>query len=717
MTCAACANSVESMLGHTKGVQSASVNFAANTVNVAFDESETAFPKMREALQAIGYDIQETVDVEKQRAEKAAALKTLRQKVWVAAIFSIPVFLMSMVLPSFPYDKWAMLALALPVILYSGREFYVNAWKKLMHWQFNMDTLIALGTGAAFIFSLINTFIPQFLIKAGLEPHVYYESAVVIITLILFGNYLEEKAKSNTSSAIEKLLGLQAKKARIVENGEEREIPIDEVQKGAILSIKPGEKVPVDGIVEEGSSYLDESMVTGEPEAVRKEAGANVIGGTINQQGHFLMKAQKVGAETMLSQIIHMVQEAQGTKAPAQKLADKISAIFVPTVISIAAVAFLVWYIVGPDPAFTNAFVVLITVLIIACPCALGLATPTAITVGIGRGANEGILIKDAETLERAREISMLLVDKTGTLTEGKPRVVDWQLVSGKEEVAAVVQAMESKSEHPLGQAVVRYLVEQNMQKVEIEGFESITAQGVKATYKGKAYRVGKPEWTGADQAEGALKEAFDKVIAEGKTVIGIAEEDRLVGFAALEDPVKQEAKAAVKHLQDKGIKVVMLTGDNEKAAARVAEQVGIDDFHAKLLPEDKVKWLDHYHDQGYKVAMAGDGINDAPALAKAEVGLAMSTGTDVAIESAGITLLKGDISKIAEAILLSRKTVGTIRGNLFWAFFYNVLAIPIAAGVLYPINGFLLNPMIAGGAMAFSSLSVVMNSLLLKRR
>jgi P-type Cu2+ transporter len=591
-----------------------------------------------------------------------------------------------------------------------------------MHRSANMDTLIALGTGVAFVYSLFNTLFPEYLIRFGIEPHIYYESTVVIITLVLFGNLMEARAKEKTSSAIEKLIGLQPNQATLLKDGNQILVPIDDVQVDDLILIRPGEKIPVDGKVVEGSSYVDESMVTGEPLAVGKKEGDTALGGTINKNGSFTMRAEKVGTDTMLSRIIMMVQDAQGSKAPVQKLADKISSIFVPIVVAIALISFGIWIYLGPEPAFTNALIILVTVLIIACPCALGLATPTAITVGIGKGALNGILIRNAEALEKSRDIDILLIDKTGTVTKGKPEVTD--VVNSPEIDTKLFRnllfTIESNSEHPLAEAIVNGLKkEANVSQLKVSGFENTPGKGVGAFYKDHHYKIGSPRLLKENniQPVGGLMDQIIRLEQEGKTVVVVLRDSSLIGLVAVKDTIKESSPHAIKTLQEMGIQVVMLTGDSKYNAEKIGMEVGITEIVAEVLPEEKADWVLKYQAEGKKVAMAGDGINDAPALALADVGIAMGTGADIAMESAQITLVKGDIGKIAEAIKLSRETVKTIRQNLFWAFFYNVISIPVAAGVLYPINGFLLSPMIAGGAMAFSSVSVVLNSLRLKMK
>lgn len=722
MSCAACASSVESMLKTQKGVSEANVNFANHTVAVSYDASIVSPAQLKKTLDEIGYElVTETVDAEQLRAEKKETLNGLKKKLLIAAIFSLPVFVLSMFMIEIPFKNWVLLVFSIPVIFYSGRAFYINAWKKLKHATTNMDTLIALGTGTAFLFSLFNTLFPEYLLQFGLQPHVYYESAVVIITLILFGNFMEEKAKDRTSSAIEKLIGLQPREANMIKNGNIFTVDVNEVTVGDILLIKPGAKIPLDGIVVAGNSYVDESMVTGEPEHALKKEEDKLVGGTINQRGSIEMRVEKVGEDTMLARIIKMVRDAQGSKAPAQKLADKISSIFVPIVIAIAVLSFIIWMIAGPG--FSTAFVVLVTVLIIACPCALGLATPTAITVGIGKGANHGILIKDAEALEKVKDIDVLLVDKTGTITEGKPAVADFIVSKNceEEELLKVIYLLEQKSEHPLAKSILDHLQNRgiNTGQLQLQNFQSITGEGVEGQINEKHYFIGsiarlKNKLVKVDKS---IEIALETLEQSSKTIVMVTKEDTVVAAMTIDDQLKSNARDAIATLHKEKIKVVMVTGDNNGVARRMADQAGIDEVYAEVLPEEKLKLVSKFQEANKKVAMAGDGINDAPALARADVGIAMGSGTDIAIESAALTLVKGDISKIAQAIQLSRQTSRTIKENLFWAFIYNIITIPVAAGILYPFTGFLLNPMIAGGAMAFSSVSVVLNSLRLKQK
>jgi Cu2+-exporting ATPase len=710
MTCAACARSVENMLKFTEGVDDAKVNYASGQVQVSFQEDAVGFAEMQTAVQAIGYDLAEVIDLEKTQREKEAYLKETKQKFWVALGFSLPVFLLSMVFKGLPFEEWVMLGFSLPVIFYSGKDFYISAFKKIRHKQFNMDTLIAMGTGSAFLFSLIVTFSPSFL---GTN-HLYYESAVVIITLILLGNYLEERAKAGTGKAIQELMGLQPSVATIITEKGEQQIDIEDLREGDFVKLLPGEKVPVDGVISSGHVFVDESMLTGEPEAAEKNEGDKVSAGTINLSGAATLKTERTGSGTQLAQIIELVNEAQNSQAPAQKLADKISSVFVPIVIAIASLAASLWYFVGPEPEVINAFTIFITVLIIACPCALGLATPTAIMVGIGKGAKSGILIKNAEALERLGSIEILMLDKTGTVTEGKPKIQQ-EFVNpdfAKEELLSALVSLEKNSEHPIAEMILAKYSQASIQKVD--QFKSQSGVGVSGYINGIRWSV---EKAAKESTQQWYREAIEQLEKYGSTIVELRKEGGPVLVLGLADALKKEAKQEAKRIQKLGVEVMLLTGDNDKTAQIVSDALGISEYRSGLLPKDKFGIIEEYQQKGKKVAMVGDGINDAPALSLADVGIAMGTGTDVAMASSDVTLLHGDISKIYQAINLSKQTTKTIRQNLFWAFFYNALAIPIAAGVLYPINGFLLNPMVAGGAMAFSSLTVVLNSLWLKSR
>ena len=726
MSCASCAVSTESILKAQEGVINAEVNFANSSVAVEFMPDMIGPGEMKTALQMVGYDlvIDESENAQVQlENEQAAKLKSLQRKTLLAALFSFPVVVIGMFFMDMPYANWIMWALSTPVILVFGKQFYVNAWNQLKHRNANMDTLVALSTGIAYVFSVFNTLFPHFWHSRGLHAHVYFEAAAVIIAFILLGKWLEERAKSSTSSAIKKLMGLSPKTVRIINSaGEEMEVPAGTVQVNDIIVVKPGEKVPVDGKVTTGSSFIDESMISGEPLPVEKKKDDPVFAGTVNQKGSFRFRAVKVGGETVLAQIIKMVQEAQGSKAPVQKLVDKIAGIFVPVVVGIAVLTFFVWLLLGGENAITQGLLAMIAVLVIACPCALGLATPTAIMVGVGKGAENGILIKDAESLEKAHRIDAIVLDKTGTITEGKPEVTEiiWRerMEEGdKKRLASVLLAMESRSEHPLAEAVVRFLKTQKTPEAELQDFESITGRGVEAHDGNFSYIAGNQTFMVEKRVAvpELLREHAKGLQEQAKTVIWFAADNKAVAIIAIADQVKPTSEKAVRTLQEMGVEVYMLTGDNQQTAAAVAEKAGIRHFKAGVMPADKADFIKTLQSQGKVVAMAGDGINDAHALAQADVSIAMGKGTDIAMDVAKMTLISSDLLHIPKAIRLSRQTVRLIHQNLFWAFIYNLIGIPIAAGVLYPFTGFLLNPMIAGAAMALSSVSVVSNSLRLK--
>ncbi|MCM4166615.1 Copper-exporting P-type ATPase [Arenibacter antarcticus] len=723
MTCASCASSVESVLKHTKGVFDASVNFANSSVLVEYDEA-LSHNQLQNALREVGYDIiidaEDPTEVQRELQQKNYQ-DIKRRTIW-SAILTLPIFVVGMFYMQWEPGKWTSLVLTIPILFWFGRSFFINAYKQAKHGKANMDSLVALSTGIAFLFSLFNTFFPEFWLSRGIEPHVYYEAATVIITFISLGKLMEEKAKSNTSSAIKKLMGLQPKTLKIIENGEEIEIPISSVQVGQTILVRPGEKIPVDGKVSKGRSYVDESMITGEPVPVEKTKDEKVFAGTVNQKGSFQFVAEKVGSETLLSQIIKMVQQAQGSKAPVQKLVDKIAGIFVPIVLVISIITFIVWMLVGGDNAFSHALLTSVAVLVIACPCALGLATPTAIMVGIGKGAENNILIKDAESLELGYKVNVVILDKTGTITEGKPLVTDilWkEKLENENEYQKILLAVESQSEHPLAEAVVNHLKEQNVEPAEITSFESITGKGVKAkTENGLKYYVGNHRLMVDNnvQIDSSLMQAAESLEDQAKTVIFFGSEKQVLAILAITDKIKETSNKAIATLQERGIEVYMLTGDNNKTASAVAKQVGISNYKGEVMPSDKAAFVEQLQAEGKIVAMVGDGINDSHALAQANVSIAMGKGSDIAMDVAKITLITSDLQSIPKALELSKRTVLGIRQNLFWAFIYNIIGIPIAAGVLYPINGFLLDPMIAGAAMAFSSVSVVANSLRLKR-
>ena len=720
MSCASCAISAESIVKGLKGVVNASVNFASATLAVEYLPDEISPENMRDAIQDGGYDlfIEEDKNTTAETLEEIHRKKfgDLKQKTILAIVFSIPIVAIGMFFMHMPYANEIMWALSTPVIFWLGKDFFINAWKQAKHRSANMDTLVALSTSVAYLFSLFNTLFPDFCIARGVEAHVYFEAASVIIAFILLGRLLEEKAKGNTSSAIKKLMGLQPKTVTIVqEDGSHNQIPIENVSIGDLILVKPGEKIAVDGRITEGTSYVDESMLSGEPVPVLKEADEKVFAGTINQKGSFRFKAEKVGSETMLAQIIKMVQEAQGSKAPVQKLVDKIAGIFVPVVISIAIVSFIVWLILGGNGGFTHGLLALVTVLVIACPCALGLATPTAIMVGVGKGAEKGILIKDAESLELAKKINAVVLDKTGTITEGKPEVTDILWLNNDDSRKAALLSLEKQSEHPLAEAVIRYFDAEV--PIPVSGFESITGKGAKGFVDGQLYFVGNCKLLNDNDI--AINEILNnkakELSSQSKTVIWFADDKQAIAVVAIADKIKATSQTAVRQLQSSGIEVYMLTGDNESTAKEIAARTGIKHYKAEELPQQKAEFIKQLQAQGKIVAMVGDGINDSTALAQADLSIAMGKGSDIAMDVAKMTIISSDLTKIPEAIKLSRQTVTTIRQNLFWAFIYNLIGIPIAAGILFPINGFLLNPMIAGAAMALSSVSVVSNSLRLK--
>lgn len=720
MSCAACATRVEKTLNRQPGVYHAQVNYAAATATVEYNPQECTPETLKGAIQNAGYDLVIETNAQKEKiAEDAHSRKyrQLKQRTLFSLILSMPVAIIGMCFMDWTYANYVMWILSTPVVFWLGRDFYRNAWKQLKHRTSNMDTLVAVSTGIAYTFSLFNLFWPEFWLSRGIHPHVYFEAASVIISFILLGRLLEEKAKGNTSEAIKKLMGLQPATVTILTpEGQLKEIPVEQVQQGQRLVVKPGSRIAVDGTVYEGSSYVDESMLTGEPLPTEKTPGAKVYAGTINQKGRFSFIADKVGSETVLAHIIHMVQDAQGSKAPVQQLVDRIAAIFVPTILSIAVLSFLAWIWLDNANGFTHGLLAAVTVTIIACPCALGLATPTAIMVGIGKGAENGILIKDAESLETARKVNAIVLDKTGTLTEGRPTVTDISDPLLRSPLGDVLFTLESASEHPLAQAIVQY---QTRQLLPMEEFESLTGLGVRGKINGTYYYAGNRRLLETHHltVSPALTEEAARLSQEAKTVIWLADSQQALGLVAIADRIKPTSKEAVRQLQEIGISTYMLTGDNPETAQRIAAQCGITHFQAEVLPQQKAQFIKDLQKEGKIVAMVGDGINDSAALAQADLSIAMGKGSDIAMDVAKMTLISSDLNKITDAIRLSQATVRTIRENLFWAFIYNLIGIPVAAGILYPINGFLLNPMIAGAAMAMSSVSVVSNSLRLKRK
>lgn len=722
LSCASCAISVESMLKAQEGVIDAAVNFANSSAWVEYLPGKSSLVNFKSAIQSIGYDLLiEDEGHDHQEEMHIIHYKKIKNKTLWASVLAFPVVVIAMFLMDIPYANGIMLILTTPVIVWFGRGFFINAFKQAKQGKANMDTLVALSTGIAYLFSLFSTVFPEFWHNRGQHVHVYFEAAAVIIAFILLGKVLEERAKSNTSSAIKKLIGLQPNTVNVIlENGQEKEIPISQVIIGDKLLVKPGDKIPVDGEIISGSSFIDESTITGESIPVEKEKGGRVFAGTINQKGSFVIVAQKVGGETILAQIIKMVQQAQGSKPPVQKLVDKIAGIFVPVVMAISVLTFVIWMIFGSDDAITQALLAMVSVLVIACPCALGLATPTAIMVGMGKGAENGILIKDAESLELTHKVNAIVLDKTGTITEGKPAVTDmvWNVnESNQAELEQILYAIESQSEHPLAEAVTASLKPNSEYRIITDKFESITGKGVMTNYGSHVYLVGNQKLLD-DYKVSITKTIIAQIEAwqhEGKTVICFARDTELLAIIAIADKIKKTSAKAISELQNQGIAVYMLTGDNVQTAKAVAQKVGLKNFKAEVMPSDKADFIKELQNQGKIVAMVGDGINDSHALAQSDVSIAMGKGSDIAMDVAKMTIISSDLQLISKAIRLSKLTVNTIHQNLFWAFVYNVIGIPVAAGILFPIWGFMLNPMIAGAAMALSSVSVVSNSLRLK--
>ncbi len=721
MSCAACAGSVERFLNNQEGVNAAAVNFANETAQIEFTEI-TSFETLKSAVQSIGYDLIETdSDEGKEQAEqvKENEYRKLRKRVIGAMIFSVPLFIIGMFFMDMPYGNYIMWALSTPMLFYFGQQFYVGAWNQLKHRSANMDTLVAMSTGIAYLFSVFNTLYPQFWEKRGIHAHVYFEASGIIIAFILLGKLLEERAKGNTSSAIKKLMGLQPKTVTIITpEGNQQEVAVNTLQVGTIVLVKPGERIAVDGEVVEGNSYVDESTINGEPIPVSKTAGDKVFAGTMNQKGSFQFRAEKVGGETLLAQIIKMVEEAQGSKAPVQQLADKISAIFVPTVMIIALITFILWMIFAKEFNFEHGLIAAVTVLIIACPCALGLATPTAIMVGVGKAAEKGILIKDAESLELAQKVTTVILDKTGTITEGKPVVVNEKWFNEEDLFKNILFSIEKSSEHPLADAIVEKMSSTGIFLPSLV-VENISGQGIQGKYEGENYFVGNAILMKEKGIELTTEQTdwLNGELQKAHTVVLFANTSEVLAIISIADKIKSTSIEAVKRMHKNGLKMVMLTGDNKQTAAAVAKEVAIDAFEANVLPSEKANYVKTLQEKGEVVAMVGDGINDSNALAQADVSIAMGKGSDIAMDVAKMTIISSDLVKVSDAIHVSKQTSAAIRQNLFWAFIYNVIGIPIAAGILYPINGFLLDPMWAGAAMAFSSVSVVSNSLLLKYR
>ena len=737
MSCASCANTIEQALSAVLGVVECHVNFGAEQATVVYEPSQTRPQQLQQAVEAVGYHARPLEDAtgstDAERSDQRAEAQALSRKIWVGGTLSLVLVIGSLpamtglhipFIPMWLHNFWLQAALTAPVQFWCGGEFYVNAWKAFKHHAASMDTLIALGTSAAFFYSLWITIFPTFLTAQGLPAQVYYETAAIVTTLILLGRMLENRAKGQTSAALRALLGLQAKTARVVRQGQELDIPIANVMIDEVIRVRPGEKIPVDGVITEGASTIDESMVTGESLPVQKQAGNEVIGATMNKTGSFQFRATKIGKDTFLAQIAQMVQQAQGSKAPIQKLADQVAGYFVPVVIAIAILAFVIWFNVMGN--FNLALITMVEVLIIACPCALGLATPTSVMVGTGKGAEYGILIKGAESLELAHQIQTIVLDKTGTLTQGQPSVTDFMVVStiAPEKRASLLTwmaAVERNSEHPLAEAIVQYAQESasglSVQNLSVQNFAAIAGSGVEGKVSEHLVQIGTRRWM---QELGIATESLQNHQAhwepEGKTVVWIAVDRQVQAIAGIADRLKPSSLTAVRALQKMGLEVVMLTGDNRATAESIARQVGITRVLAEVRPAQKAAQIQALQQEGKIVAMVGDGINDAPALAQAQVGIAIGTGTDVAIAASDITLISGDLQGIVTAIELSRATMRNIRQNLFFAFFYNLLGIPIAAGILFPVLGWLLSPVIAGAAMALSSVSVLTNALRLRQ-
>lgn len=723
MHCAACAARINKVLGKQAGVVECSVNLAANNVSLKYNSTVTTAENLAEAVGRMGFrlivDSGGEAEAESEGKKRYKKLKT--NTLW-AILLSFPIVLLSMVFMNVPYANEIMALLATPVVLYFGRGFFVNAWKQLKQKSANMDTLVALSIGVAYLFSLFNMLYPEFWLKRGVQPHVYFEASSVIVAFILLGRTLEEKAKGNTTTAIKKLIGLAPKTAMLVsDDGSMNEVVIETIKVGDLIAVRPGEKIPVDGVVVSGTSYVDESMLSGEAVPVSKTVDGTVYAGTINQKGSFKFRATKVGSDTMLAMIIRMVQEAQGSKAPIQRIVDKVAGVFVPVIVSIAMLSMILWIALGGDDGVVHGILAFVTVVIIACPCALGLATPTAIMVGIGKGAENGILIKDAKSLEVAKNIDVVVLDKTGTITEGHPEVADVVPAEGIDidAVANAVYSLESQSEHPLAEAIVRHFKMADAQLLEVRQFETVAGHGVEGVVAGRPYYVGNAKYLRSKgvKLESYLETRANELEQAAMTVVWVADDERSLGIISVVDKVKQSSVEAVSRLHDMGITIYMLTGDNRATAEAVASQVGIQYYKASVLPQGKAEFIKKMQQEGHCVAMVGDGINDSAALAQADIGIAMGRGSDIALDISKMAIVKNDLTKIPQAIKLSKRIVRTIHQNLFWAFVYNMIGVPVAAGILFPINGFLLNPMIAGAAMAMSSVSVVTNSLQSIRR
>ncbi len=719
MTCANCALGIEKLIKNHKGVEEAAVNFASGTLYVKFDKRVTSDQELRAAVQNLGYDIiieDESESIADDIHERE--LKLFRYRLAGVWVLSAIIMLLPFIYNESSKLNIVLLLLTIPVLII-GKRFYINAWKQAKHLSSNMDTLVAVSTAIAFLYSAFTTFFPEFWMQRGIHAMVYYEAAAMIISFVMLGKYLEERAKGSTASALKKLMGLTPKTALVARGGSEMYLPVKQIVIGDIVVIRPGEKIPVDGVVTEGNSFVNESMITGEPVAVEKWKNSEVFAGTINEKGSFRMKAAKVGADTLLSGIIDMVRKAQGSKAPVQKSVDKIAAIFVPAILVISLVTFAAWYLIGGAGELTRGLLAAVSVLVIACPCALGLATPTALMVGIGKGASRHILIKDAVALEQMRKIDTVVLDKTGTITEGKPTVNQWHWISKESDLLyGILSKIEKMSEHPLAEAIVASISAKKpkmfLPHFEVVEFKSLTGEGVEAYVNGKRYWVASKEFAikTCPEFDTQVHSLFETLESRGESIVVFGHETSPAAVISLTDTIKPTAAAAVEQLHKRKIRVHLLTGDNSRSAAAVAAATGIRHIKSSVKPSEKESYIRELQQQGFKVAMVGDGINDSQALAIADVSIAMGKGTDIAMGVAMVTLITSDLNLLPEAFDLSSKTVKLIKQNLFWAFIYNLIGIPLAAGLLYPFTGFMLNPMIAAAAMAFSSVSVVLNSL-----
>lgn len=712
MSCAGCAISVETILKSQPGVLDAGVNFASSTVWVNFDSNITSPENLRNAVRSIGYDLvidSNNYDID---AEKKLHINTLRNRFIYSLLLSIPLMVVQMFFMHWSYTPIIALILSTPVIFWFGRQFHINAYKQLKHFKANMDSLISISSTVAYLYSIAAILLKDNLQYRGITPHLYFESAAMIITFVLLGKWLEERAKGKTASAIKRIMGLQPQMVWVKQNESIEEVPLSEVRKGMNVMVKPGERIPVDGTVTEGHSWIDESTITGEPIPAEKSINQKVWAGTINLNGLLYVRAEQIGSESVLGKIIETVTNAQNSKAPVQKLADRVAGIFVPIIIAISILTFTAWLVIAPGLAFSHGIIAAISVLAIACPCALGLATPTAIMVGIGKAAQKNILVRDAESLEHACKIDTIIFDKTGTLTEGRPTVESINWFHHDDKYPSILGIIEQHSNHPLAKSIVEF-IGANSRMFTIESFSEETGKGVKAVVDGKIYRVGSLEYL---NQSGVINVIPNQTGISG-TLIGFAEEKRLLATVAITDKIKDTAPSAIAKLRNIGIEPIILSGDSSKSVEKIASEVGIERFEKGMLPADKKTYIENLKAQGKTVAMVGDGINDTEALSIADVSIAMGKGSDIAIDASQVTILKTDLNAIPELIAISRQTVKTIRQNLFWASIYNLISIPVAAGVLFPFTGLLLDPMIAALAMAFSSVSVVTNSLILKAK